>query len=90
MLGVIGPTRMAYERVIPVVQAAADVLGRGRSSPGAGRSARRIGAAGYPAGRWPSLPPCLETARAAPLLPCRALGAVFRMFGALAQGWSTA
>jgi len=27
VLGVIGPTRMAYDRVIPVVQAAADVLG---------------------------------------------------------------
>jgi len=27
VLGVIGPTRMAYERVIPVVQAAADALG---------------------------------------------------------------
>lgn len=27
VLGVIGPTRMAYERVIPVVQAAADILG---------------------------------------------------------------
>jgi heat-inducible transcriptional repressor len=27
VLGVIGPSRMAYERVIPVVQAAADVLG---------------------------------------------------------------
>ncbi|MGY0504210.1 heat-inducible transcriptional repressor HrcA [Luteimonas sp. e5] len=27
VLGVIGPTRMAYERVIPVVQATADVLG---------------------------------------------------------------
>ncbi|TZF87255.1 heat-inducible transcriptional repressor HrcA [Cognatilysobacter lacus] len=27
VLGVIGPTRMAYERIIPVVQAAADVLG---------------------------------------------------------------
>ncbi|MEO6137206.1 MAG: heat-inducible transcriptional repressor HrcA [Luteimonas sp.] len=27
VLGVIGPTRMAYERVIPVVKAAADVLG---------------------------------------------------------------
>ncbi len=27
VLGVIGPTRMAYERVVPVVQAAADVLG---------------------------------------------------------------
>lgn len=26
VLGVIGPTRMAYERVIPVVQAAASVL----------------------------------------------------------------
>ena len=27
VLGVIGPKRMAYERVIPVVQAAADALG---------------------------------------------------------------
>lgn len=27
VLGVIGPTRMAYDRVIPIVQAAADVLG---------------------------------------------------------------
>jgi heat-inducible transcriptional repressor len=27
VLGVIGPSRMAYERVIPVVQAAADILG---------------------------------------------------------------
>src|SRR5690606_7941886 len=27
VLGVIGPTRMAYDRVIPLVQAAADVLG---------------------------------------------------------------
>ncbi|MGH8031291.1 MAG: heat-inducible transcriptional repressor HrcA, partial [Luteimonas sp.] len=27
VLGVLGPTRMAYERVIPVVQAAASVLG---------------------------------------------------------------
>jgi heat-inducible transcriptional repressor len=27
VLGVIGPTRMAYERVIPMVQASADVLG---------------------------------------------------------------
>jgi heat-inducible transcriptional repressor len=27
VLGVIGPTRMAYERVIPVVQATADLLG---------------------------------------------------------------
>ena len=27
VLGVIGPTRMAYERVIPIVQAAADALG---------------------------------------------------------------
>lgn len=27
VLGVIGPTRMAYDRVIPVVQAAADILG---------------------------------------------------------------
>jgi heat-inducible transcriptional repressor len=27
VLGVIGPTRMAYDRIIPVVQAAADVLG---------------------------------------------------------------
>ncbi|HTM69357.1 MAG TPA: heat-inducible transcriptional repressor HrcA, partial [Luteimonas sp.] len=27
VLGVIGPSRMAYERVIPVVQAAAEALG---------------------------------------------------------------
>ena len=27
VLGVIGPTRMDYDRVIPVVQAAADILG---------------------------------------------------------------
>jgi len=27
VLGVIGPTRMAYGRVIPIVQAAADALG---------------------------------------------------------------
>ena len=27
VLGVIGPTRMAYERVIPVVQATADAVG---------------------------------------------------------------
>ena len=28
VLGVIGPTRMAYERVIPMVQATADLLGQ--------------------------------------------------------------
>jgi heat-inducible transcriptional repressor len=33
VLGVIGPTRMAYDRVIPVVQAAADVLGAAIESP---------------------------------------------------------
>jgi len=33
VLGVIGPTRMAYERVIPVVQAAADVLGAALEAP---------------------------------------------------------
>jgi heat-inducible transcriptional repressor len=33
VLGVIGPTRMAYERVIPVVQAAADVLGAAIDAP---------------------------------------------------------
>ncbi len=33
VLGVIGPTRMAYERVIPVVQAAADALGSAMNSP---------------------------------------------------------
>lgn len=33
VLGVIGPTRMAYERVIPVVQAAADVLGAALDTP---------------------------------------------------------
>jgi heat-inducible transcriptional repressor len=27
VLGVIGPTRMPYERVIPIVQATADLLG---------------------------------------------------------------
>ena len=35
VLGVIGPTRMAYDRVIPVVQAAADALGAAfKSDPG--------------------------------------------------------
>ena len=34
VLGVIGPTRMAYDRVIPVVQAAADVLGAALQGPG--------------------------------------------------------
>ena len=33
VLGVIGPTRMAYERVIPVVQAAADALGAAMDAP---------------------------------------------------------
>ncbi|MBP7466377.1 MAG: heat-inducible transcriptional repressor HrcA, partial [Pseudoxanthomonas sp.] len=33
VLGVIGPTRMAYERVIPVVQAAAEVLGAALQTP---------------------------------------------------------
>ena len=33
VLGVIGPTRMAYERVIPVVQAAADALGAAIDPP---------------------------------------------------------
>jgi len=33
VLGVIGPTRMAYDRVIPVVQAAADVLGAALETP---------------------------------------------------------
>ena len=37
VLGVIGPTRMAYERVIPMVQATADLLGAAlHSSAGAG------------------------------------------------------
>ncbi|HKN78932.1 MAG TPA: heat-inducible transcriptional repressor HrcA [Lysobacter sp.] len=36
VLGVIGPTRMAYDRVIPVVQAAADVLGRALDRPQGG------------------------------------------------------
>ena len=36
VLGVIGPTRMAYERVIPVVQAAADVLGAAFAPPSGG------------------------------------------------------
>ena len=34
VLGVIGPTRMAYDRVIPVVQAAADALGDAFRSDG--------------------------------------------------------
>jgi heat-inducible transcriptional repressor len=33
VLGVIGPTRMAYDRVIPVVQAAADALGAALDVP---------------------------------------------------------
>jgi len=33
VLGVIGPTRMAYDRVIPIVQAAADVLGAALDAP---------------------------------------------------------
>ena len=33
VVGVIGPTRMAYDRVIPVVQAAADVLGSALDDP---------------------------------------------------------
>lgn len=33
VLGVIGPTRMAYERIIPVVQAAADALGDALNLP---------------------------------------------------------
>jgi heat-inducible transcriptional repressor len=33
VLGVIGPSRMAYERVIPVVQAAADILGEALDAP---------------------------------------------------------
>ena len=36
VLGVIGPTRMAYERVIPVVQATADALGEALRPPGPG------------------------------------------------------
>ena len=34
VVGVIGPTRMAYDRVIPVVQAAADVLGSALAEQG--------------------------------------------------------
>ena len=37
VLGVIGPTRMAYDRVIPVVQAAADLLGEALRPPGGER-----------------------------------------------------
>ena len=36
VLGVIGPSRMAYDRVIPVVQAAADVLGAAIEQPPGG------------------------------------------------------
>jgi heat-inducible transcriptional repressor len=35
VLGVIGPSRMAYDRVIPVVQAAADALGNACGAPDA-------------------------------------------------------
>jgi heat-inducible transcriptional repressor len=35
VLGVIGPTRMAYERVIPIVQATADLLGEALKAEGA-------------------------------------------------------
>jgi heat-inducible transcriptional repressor len=34
VLGVIGPTRMAYERVIPIVDVAAKLLGRALKSTG--------------------------------------------------------
>lgn len=34
VLGVIGPKRMAYDRLIPLVQTAADVLGAAMESPG--------------------------------------------------------
>lgn len=36
VLGVIGPTRMAYDRIIPVVQAAAEVLGGALGGEGGG------------------------------------------------------
>jgi heat-inducible transcriptional repressor len=39
VLGVIGPTRMAYERIIPVVQAAADALGAAIDPPQPARPA---------------------------------------------------
>lgn len=34
VLGVIGPKRMAYDRVIPLVQTAAEVLGEALRPPG--------------------------------------------------------
>ncbi|HPW33867.1 MAG TPA: heat-inducible transcriptional repressor HrcA, partial [Arenimonas sp.] len=34
VLGVIGPTRMAYDRVIPMVQATADLLGQALNPDG--------------------------------------------------------
>ena len=45
VLGVIGPTRMAYDRVIPVVQAAADVLGAAldAAEPDSGPGALKAG-----------------------------------------------
>ena len=42
VLGVIGPTRMAYDRVIPVVQAAAGVLGEGAWSRARGVESRSV------------------------------------------------
>jgi heat-inducible transcriptional repressor len=41
VLGVIGPTRMAYERVIPVVEAAAAVLSQALGGPGGENEAPR-------------------------------------------------
>ena len=40
VLGVLGPTRMAYERVIPVVQAAAEALGAALQPPGEAKAAK--------------------------------------------------
>ncbi|MBJ7517611.1 MAG: heat-inducible transcriptional repressor HrcA, partial [Stenotrophomonas sp.] len=40
VLGVIGPKRMAYDRMIPLVQATAEVLGAA-FSPGSGNSIPR-------------------------------------------------
>ena len=52
MLGVIGPTRMAYERVIPVVQATAEACSATALNPS--RTRRRLTRPRLkPAGRAP-------------------------------------
>ena len=68
VLGVIGPTRMAYERVIPVVQATADVLGAAWVN-----QARRSLAFGFPSPSRGGLGRTLNSTRPAPLVSGRRL-----------------